>query len=97
MSKYTRRLTLAAVLEHLQEHGAAPQAWAADSWRRPSGPSSLEHVYDIRGTGRIGKQDVLQRVCPDATAHGHRQDIDHLVGMRSKEMSTEDALAPFFD
>src|SRR5262249_60829176 len=77
--------------------GTAPPSWDSDSWRRPCRPSSLEHVHDIRGTGGIGKQDVLQRVCPDATAHGYSKDVDHLFGMRPKEMGAEDALAPFFD
>jgi hypothetical protein len=97
VSTYTRRLTLAEVLEHLQEYGVLHHHGPPTRGDDPRWPSSSEHVHDIRGTGGIGKQDVLQRICPDATAHGYREDVDHLFGMRPQEMGAEDVLAPFFD
>jgi hypothetical protein len=64
---------------------------------RINGYPRLEHGADIRGPGRIGEDCILEIARCQAAADCQREDVDHLVNIRSDEVCAEDVVSLFLD
>jgi hypothetical protein len=56
---------------------------------------ALQHMHHVGGACGVRTQHLLQIWSADATPYGHGKEVDHLLGVGTKQVRAEEAMTFF--